>query len=73
MKIRLAVFLLVFGPALQACQPAPPKDNFASAEANEAAAFGNLSDEDNEIIGAGTAVQGMLPDANGHVPLANVQ
>ncbi len=73
MRCALLALLLISAPALQACQPSSAAQNFDSDDANEDAALNAIRDEDHQTSGAADAVSGMIPDANGHVPMANVQ
>lgn len=72
----LALPLLIAIPSLASCHHAPTPDEqnaYAADAANEDAALQNIRDQDNEVEGAGAAVSGMIPDENGHLPMANVQ
>jgi hypothetical protein len=69
----MIVVLLVGAPMLQACQPQAKSEAYTSEDANEDAALNAIREQDNEVEGAGLAVSGMIPDNDGHVPMANVQ
>lgn len=73
MRIGMIVVLLVGAPMLQACQPQAKSEAYTSEDANEDAALNAIREQDNEVEGAGLAVSGMIPDNDGHVPMANVQ
>jgi hypothetical protein len=69
--IALAMFVVI-APALAACHQ-QQTFGYSSADANEDAALNTLQSENNEAEGAGYAVSGMIPAANGQRPMANVQ
>ncbi|PXA82928.1 hypothetical protein DMC47_44550 [Nostoc sp. 3335mG] len=70
-KVAFAVLVATTG-LLAACHQ-QPSFNYTSEDANEDAALNNIESEEQDAKGAGLAVSGLIPDANGTLPEANVQ
>lgn len=70
---KLAFTLLVATTSLLAACHQQQTFNYTSEDANEDAALNNLEAEEDDAKGAGLAVQGLIPAANGSLPEANVQ
>ncbi len=70
------ISLCMMMTTLQACHSeTTPEENsaYVADQANEDDALNEIRENAAEAVGASEAVEGLIPDQNGHVPMANVQ